>query len=67
MGGSGGTVIVGGHDLATVIEENLAKVASFRQTRCKQLLAQYWQNENSLDDAANLFLLRCAADIVDNK
>ncbi len=66
-GGSGGPIIIGGTDLAHVIEQNIEKVAVFRQKRCKDLLAKYRENENSLSDDDNQLLLRCTQDIIDNR
>ena len=66
-GGGGGPVIIGGGDLATVVEKNFEKIATFRQKWARVLLEAYYVNENSIDDAGNLFLLRCTADIIDNR
>jgi hypothetical protein len=66
MGGSGGTVIVGDEDLATQVKENIGKVAQFRQAQALGIIATYRANENSITRDDQLFLLRCAGDIVDH-
>jgi hypothetical protein len=66
-GGGGGPIIIGGADLAHVIEKNFSKIASFRQARATKLLSAYYANENSLSDDDNQFLLRCVQDIIDNR
>jgi hypothetical protein len=63
----GGTVIiVGDKPLVDTIEANLNKVAVFRRQRATAIIAEYKANENSITRDDQQFLLRCAADIVDN-
>ena len=67
MGGGGTIIIVGDKDIATQVKDHIGKVASFRQSRALAIIASYESNENSIDRAQQLFLLRCAADILDNQ
>lgn len=65
MGGSGGTIIVGDELVGKLILHS-GKVAVFRVQRMIDIIKKYHLNENSIDQAEQLFLLRCACDIVDN-
>jgi hypothetical protein len=65
-GGGGGPVIIGEKDLATEVLDNLDKVAPFRRQRASDIISAYQANENSITREQQQFLLRCAADIVDN-
>ena len=67
MSGGGGHVILGGGNLAKFLEDNFEKIADFRQKRARELLEAYYASETSIDDAGNLFLLRCVADIIENR
>ena len=67
MSGGGGHVILGGGDLAKFLEDNFGKIAEFRQPRMREILEAYYVNENSIDNAGNLFALRCVADIIENR
>lgn len=64
--GGGGIVIIGDEDIATVVANNLAKVAPFRQARASKIITDYRADESSIDKSQQLFLLRCCADILDN-
>jgi hypothetical protein len=65
-GGGGGIIIIGDKDIATQIKDHIGKVAQFRQARALAIIAAYEANENSITRDDQQFLLRCAADIVDN-
>lgn len=66
MGGSGGIIIVGDEPLVEAIEEHIGNVAPFRRSRARDIIAAYHANENSITREDQQFLLRCAADIVEN-
>jgi hypothetical protein len=66
-GGGGGPIIIGGGDIAEILEKHMDKIAVFRQARVHALLEAYYNNHNSIDSDDNQFLLRCVQDIVDNR
>ena len=64
----GGTVIiVGDKPLVDTIESHLGRLAPFRVSRAQETITRYHHNENSITRDDQQFLLRCAADIVDNQ
>jgi hypothetical protein len=65
-GGGGGIIIIGDESLVQEIKANISKVAPFRVQRAQQIIALYSSNENAITRDMQQFLLRCAADIVDN-
>lgn len=67
MGGSGGTIIVGDKDIVTQLKAHTSKVAQFRLQRMTQVILEYEKNENSITRDDQCFLLRCAADVIDNR